>query len=93
MSVAQPTGGLLQQLEALTPEEIDLVIAFVEFLHYQRNTQAQTQAQSSLKRKNLARLRGIAKPASGAESSDLLSDYDEVLANFGSAQVYEVRDV
>jgi hypothetical protein len=64
MSVAQPTDGLLQQLEVLTSEEIDLVIAFVEFLHYKRITQVQTQAQSSLKQKNLTRLRGIAKDAS-----------------------------
>jgi hypothetical protein len=43
MSIIQPTDRLLQQLEILTPEEVDLVIAFVEFLHYRKSIQQSIQ--------------------------------------------------
>lgn len=81
MTTIQKTDRLLEQLEVLTPEEVDLVIAFVEFLHYKKITQSQTQARSSLNRKNLARLRGIAKPGSGVEPGDPLSDYVDYLTD------------
>jgi hypothetical protein len=43
MSTIQPTDRLLQQLEALTHEEIDLVIAFVGFLHHRKSIQQSIQ--------------------------------------------------
>ena len=43
MSMIQKTDGLLQQLEILTTDEIDLVIAFVEFLQYKKSVQPRDQ--------------------------------------------------
>ena len=43
MTTIQQTDKLLQQLEVLTIEEIDQVIAFVGFLHYKKSIQQSIQ--------------------------------------------------
>ncbi len=49
MSTIQKTDKLLQQLEILTPEEIDLVIDFVDFLQYKKNVRQGIQPQNQVK--------------------------------------------
>jgi hypothetical protein len=82
MSIIQQTDRLIQQLDVLTTEEIDLVIAFVEFLHYKKSIQPQNQASNNQpgaitrsSPKSLSRLRGIAKPVSVLEQFDPQTDY------------------
>ncbi|CDM93480.1 MAG: hypothetical protein P5702_10695 [Limnospira sp. PMC 1291.21] len=88
MTKIQQTNKLLEQLETLTPEEINMVIAFADFLHYKKSIQSPKQviqkhpgATTHFSPKNLSKLRGIAKPVSVLEQSDPQTDYVDYLTN------------
>jgi len=88
MTKIEQIDKLLEQVETLTPEEINLVIAFADFLHYQKSLPQQRQftnnnpgSTTHLSPKNLSRLRGIARPVSVLEQSDPQVDYVDYLMN------------
>lgn len=69
---------LFKQLESLEPDDLDLVMEFVEFLQYKKGVRQEVAVSG---RKNLSRLRGIAKPVSGLEDVDPQEDYVNYLVD------------
>lgn len=76
MTTIQETNKLLQQLEVLTTEEINLVIAFVEFLQYKRSLQPQSQEKDNTDR-DLGWTPGFFERTAGAWQGEPLERGDQ----------------